>query len=61
MNESRRETDTDTTAVSPAEAEALYRQSEAEARHAGYCGLRYQQLVAELFKQKLGSRNVSEP
>jgi len=51
----------DTTAVSPAEAEALYRQSEAEARRAGYCGLRHQQLVAELFRQKLGSRNVSKP
>ena len=56
----RRIEGTENAAVSPAEAEALYRQSEAEARRAGYCGLRHQQLVADLFKQKLGARTVSE-
>jgi hypothetical protein len=54
------EADAQPPAVSPAEAEALYRESEAEARSAGYCGLRHQQLVADLFKQKLGARTISE-
>ncbi len=60
MTERRGETDAQKATVTPAEAEALHRQSEAEARRAGYCGLRHQKLVADLFKQKLGARTVSD-
>jgi hypothetical protein len=37
--------------------ELLLRQAEIEARQAGYCGLRHDQLVAELFRAKLAARD----
>jgi hypothetical protein len=37
--------------------EVLLRQAEIEAKRAGYCGIRHDQLVAELFRAKLAARD----